>query len=329
MRFVIYGAGAIGGTIGGRLFEAGHDVTLIARGAHAEALRTRGLELASTAGSAVLPVPTVERPGDAGLQPGDVVLLAMKSQDTAAAVAALTTEVPAAVAAELVVVCAQNGVENERVVLRSLPRVYGMAVLCPATHLEPGRVLVHSSPVSGLLDLGRYPVGPVGSVDATAEAIAAAVRQATFDAQALDDIMRWKYRKLILNLANAAIAVCGPVDGIGALLRIVQAEGEACLAAAGLEVASRDEDRERRGDLLKIEPVEGDQRPGGSSWQSLARGLGSIETDYLTGEIVLLGRLHGVPTPANELLQRLANELAHRRRAPGALTVDEVLALLA
>jgi 2-dehydropantoate 2-reductase len=325
MRFVIYGAGAIGGTIGGRLFEAGHDVTLIARGAHAEVLRTRGLELASTAGSAVLPVPTVEGPAEAGLQPGDVVLLAMKSQDTAAAVAALTTEVPAAVAAELVVVCAQNGVENERVVLRSLPRVYGMAVLCPATHLEPGRVLVHSSPVSGLLDLGPYPARPV---DDTAGAIAAALGGSTFDAHALDDIMRWKYRKLILNLANAAIAVCGPVDGIGALLRIVQAEGEACLAAAGLEVASRDEDRERRGDLLKIEPVEGGQRPGGSSWQSLARGLGSIETDYLTGEIVLLGRLHGVPTPANELLQRLANEMAHERRAPGGLTVDEVLALL-
>jgi 2-dehydropantoate 2-reductase len=325
MRFVIYGAGAIGGTIGGRLFEAGHDVTLIARGAHAEVLRTRGLELASVSGSAVLPVPTVEHPAEAGLRPGDVVVLAMKSQDTPSALDALVTALPAEVAAGIAVVCAQNGVENERVVLRRLPLVYGMSVMCPATHLEPGRVLVHSAPVSGLLDLGRYPVAPA---DETGRVIAAALRGATFESEALDDIMRWKYRKLIMNLANAATAVCGPVDDLGPLLRLVWAEGEACLLAAGIEVVSREEDRERRGDMLTTAPVDGDQRGGGSSWQSLVRGLGSIETDYLTGEIVLLGRLHGVPTPANELLQRLANEAARERLAPGHLTVADVLAML-
>jgi 2-dehydropantoate 2-reductase len=324
MRFVIYGAGAIGGTIGGRLFEAGHDVTLIARGEHAQVLQTRGLELVSTTGSVVLPVPTVEHPAQAELRLDDVVLLSMKSQDTPAALDALTAGLPAEVASGLAVVCAQNGVENERTVLRRLPRVYGMGVMCPATHLEPGRVLVHSSPISGLLDLGRYPAAPA---DDTALAIAAALRSATFESEALDDIMRWKRRKLILNLANAAIAVCGPVEGVGELLKIVQAEGEACLAAAGIEVASAAEDRERRGDKLTSRPVDG-QRLGGSSWQSLARGLGSVETDYLTGEIVLLGRLHGVPTPANELLQHLANEMAYERRAPGAYTVDEVLARL-
>jgi 2-dehydropantoate 2-reductase len=248
----------------------------------------------------------------------------MKGQDTPAALDALTTGLPAEVADGLAVVCAQNGVENERVVLRRLPRVYGMGVMCPATHLEPGKVLVHSSPVSGLLDLGRYPVAPV---DDMARDIAAALRSSTFESEPLDDIMRWKYRKLIMNLANAAIAVCGPVEGVGRLLKVVQAEGEACLAAAGVEVASREEDQERRGDRLTSGPVDG-QRLGGSSWQSLARGLGSIETDYLTGEIVLLGRLHGVPTPANELLQRLANEMAYERRAPGAYSVDDVLALL-
>ena len=57
--------------------------------------------------------------------------------------------------------------------------------------------------------------------------------------------------------------------------------------------------RTRRGDRLRLQPVDGELRPGGSSWQSLARGVGTIETDYLNGEIVLLGRLHGVPTPAN------------------------------
>ncbi|HET7572801.1 MAG TPA: ketopantoate reductase C-terminal domain-containing protein [Gaiellaceae bacterium] len=62
--------------------------------------------------------------------------------------------------------------------------------------------------------------------------------------------------------------------------------------------------------------------------QGLLRGAGAIEVDYLNGEIVLLGRLHGVPAPANALLQRLAHELARGERRLGAASEDELLALL-
>jgi 2-dehydropantoate 2-reductase len=72
--------------------------------------------------------------------------------------------------------------------------------------------------------------------------------------------------------------------------------------------------------------VEGSALFGGSSWQSLARGTGSVEADYLNGEIVLLGRQYGVPTPVNETLQRLANTAARERRSPGSMTVAEVTA---
>jgi 2-dehydropantoate 2-reductase len=317
MRVVIYGAGAIGGVIGGRLFEAGHDVTLIARGEHGQALQERGLELVSPDGAKVLPIPTVGQAEEVELRSGDVVVLAMKTQDTAAAVAQLVAHAPD----DVRIVCAQNGVENERLVLRHFAHVYAMAVMCPATHLAPGRVVAHAAPVTGLLDLGCYPAG----VDQSAEDIAAALGRATFVSVARPDIVRWKYRKLLTNLVNAASALCGPVDGLKPLVRLLRAEGEACVAAAGIDVATLDEDRERRGDLLQVRPVEGVTRLGGSSWQSLARGLGSIETDYLNGEIVLLGRLHGVPTPANELLQRLAREAAAARRPPGYLPVEELL----
>ena len=97
------------------------------------------------------------------------------------------------------------------------------------------------------------------------------------------------------------------------------------LSAAGREVATAEEDRDRRGDLLQRGEIAGQTRPGGSSWQSLRRGTGDIETDYLNGEIVLLGRMHGVPTPANELLQRLARELAVTRDAPGATPAATIL----
>jgi 2-dehydropantoate 2-reductase len=76
---------------------------------------------------------------------------------------------------------------------------------------------------------------------------------------------------------------------------------------------------------MKFGVIEGGSRDGGSSWQSLARGLPTIETDYLNGEIVLLGRLHGVPTPCNEALQRVANRMVLERRNPGSLPVDDLL----
>ena len=73
-------------------------------------------------------------------------------------------------------------------------------------------------------------------------------------------------------------------------------------------------------------PVTGAPRGGGSSWQSLTRGTGSIEADFLNGEVVLLGREHGVPVPVNEALQRLANRAAADRLPPGSLSPEEIFA---
>jgi 2-dehydropantoate 2-reductase len=320
MRFVIYGAGAVGGTIGARLFQAGHDVTLIARGDHLRALQDKGLTLATPAGTDTLPIPAVGDPAEADLAPGDVVLLAMKSQQTAPAVAALAAAAPPAIA----VVCAQNGVNNERVALRTFADVYGMTVMLPATHLEPGVVVSNSAGKTGLLDIGRYPEG----VDEVASSVAEALSGATFDSVPRPDIMRWKYRKLLMNLGNAVEATCGPAGRTSALMGRVVAEGEAVLAAAGLSPVTSEEDRARRGDLLSLKPVDGRRREGGSTTQSLLRGLPTVESDYLNGEIVLLGRLHGVAAPANAVVQRLAAVAAATGAGPGGHDPDEVLALV-
>ncbi|HVM65328.1 MAG TPA: ketopantoate reductase C-terminal domain-containing protein, partial [Acidimicrobiales bacterium] len=98
---------------------------------------------------------------------------------------------------------------------------------------------------------------------------------------------------------------------------------------AGIAVASEAEDSRRRAGRIVALAVSGRPRVGGSSWQSLARGAGSIETDYLNGEVVMLGRLHGIPTPVNALLQEVAGELARAGVPPGALSPEEFLARLA
>ncbi|HEY3810149.1 MAG TPA: 2-dehydropantoate 2-reductase N-terminal domain-containing protein [Acidimicrobiales bacterium] len=320
MRFIVYGAGAIGGVVAALLAETGEDVMVIARGAHAEAIRSAGLAVESASGRRVVRLAVAEDPGGADIGAGDVVLLGMKSQDTAAALTALRRTAPLSTP----IVCLQNGVENERAALRLFANVYGVCVMCPAAHLEPGVVQAFSSPIAGLLDMGRYPHGR----DHLSRRLADSFEAATFDSVEREDIMRWKYCKLLTNLGNAVEAICHP-PGRSQITELARDEGVACLQAAAIDYASAQEDAARRGDLLDIHPVGGQPRGGGSSWQSLQRGAGTIESDYLNGEIVLLGRRHGIPTPVNALLQGMASDLALTGSTPGAISAAAFLVRLA
>ncbi len=319
MRYIVYGAGAIGGTIGALLRRADRDVTLIARGAHLEALRRDGLTLEAPDGDLALDIPAVGSPADAEVGAEDVVLLAMKTQDTAAALDELVTSADAGAA----VVCAQNGVENERLALRQFENVYAMYVFCPADHISPGVVRVYSTSPRGILDLGRFPKG----TDERARQIAADLNAAGFGSRPLEEPMRWKYSKLLDNLGNSVQALCGPDADDSDLRPRARDEALRCYEAAGIDYASAEERLERTG-ALSMEEVHGERHRGGSSWQSLVRGTGSIEAAYLNGEIALLGRLHGVPTPVNATLQRLALRAAREGAGPGSMTVDEVTAAI-
>jgi 2-dehydropantoate 2-reductase len=320
VRIVIYGAGAIGGVLGALLHQNGREVVLIARGRHYEAIRDGGLTLETPAGRAVVDVPVVDSPAGIRWGDGDIVVLGMKTQDIVDGLGALA----AAGGRGVPVVCAQNGVESERMALRTGTDVYGVCVMCPAAHLEPGVVQAFSVPSPGILDVGRYPDGS----DAVAESLAEAFRAATFHAEARSDIMRWKYCKLLMNLGNAAEALSGPTARASEIAGLARAEGIACLTAAGIDVVSDQGFTERRGDLINPQAIGGGPRPGGSSWQSLERSTGRIEADYLNGEIALLGRLYGVPTPANDVLQRAADDAARRKRPPGSVSADELLAAM-
>ncbi|WP_327672223.1 MULTISPECIES: 2-dehydropantoate 2-reductase N-terminal domain-containing protein [unclassified Streptomyces] len=328
MRYIIIGAGAVGGVIGGRLAQAGHgDVVLVARGRQYEALRDKGLRVETPDGSRTHQLPVVDGPEALGaLRADDVLILAVKTQDSAAALAAWgprPVEGGGTAAGRLPLVCAQNGVESERLALRTFQRVYGMCVWLPATFVEPGVVRAPGAPISGMLHLGRYPSG----TDGTARAISADLEKGLLEAPVVD-VMRWKYAKLLANLANAIEAVSGVLtsDEALALFRRARAEGEAVLDAAGVAYASQDEEKAARADKIRFEPFDGAPRGGGSSWQSLQRGAGSIEADYLNGEIALLGRLHGVPTPVNDVLQELANEAAREGRSAGETSVADLVA---
>jgi 2-dehydropantoate 2-reductase len=316
MRYVVYGTGAVGGVIGGNLHLAGVPVTLVARGEHLARIRADGLTLDREDGRHRVDAPATDTAAGVSWTDDTVVLLCVKGHQTPAALDDLRAHAPAGTA----VVCAQNGVANERAVLRGFAAAYAVCVMLPAAHLEPGLVVQKCHPTPGILDIGRVPDG----VDERAEAVAADLRRGGFESVPRADIMAWKHRKLLMNLANGVDATCVPGPAADELVQRAQGEGEEVLRRAGIAVLSAADDRERRGDTLRRRahlPLEA----GGSTWQSVARGGSGVEIDYLAGEIVVLARLYGVPAPVNEAVQRAVHDLVRAGGAPRTLDAATLL----
>lgn len=311
MRYVMFGAGAIGGAIGARLFEAGNDVVLIARGEHGRVLAERGLRFATPDRTRTLRISVVAEPAALELRADDVVFFTMKSQDTIPAADALAAVAPAG----LHVVCAQNGVDNERVAARRFAHVHAMCVRCSASYLEPGTIRAFGAPRMGILDVGGFRSG----VDDVDRRIAADFENAVMYAEADPDVMRRKYAKLLTNTNNALEAAGGTAARNSALRERVRAEAIAAFRAAGIAFEGPDDPRS---DLVTLELIDGTGFEGNSTWQSLERGTAGIEVDALNGEIALLGRLHGVPTPVNATLQRVIHRMVRERIPPGSIAVD-------
>jgi len=315
MKFVIYGVGAIGGVLAAKLALSGVEVVGVARGPQLDAINRQGLLLRTPDGEQRIDLQVVADPETLSFAPDDVIVLAMKTQDTPFALQRLR----AAHVVEQAIVCAQNGVTNERFALRRFANVYAMTVILPSTFVVPGEVNAFGAPHAGILDLGRYPSG----TDAVAEAIAAALSHAGFASVVDPDIMQAKYGKLLQNLGNIVDAALVPGDN-EAILKAARAEAETVYRAAGIAWRDVGADDPRRQAMMHMEKIEGIDRVGSSTAQSLVRHTGSIETDYLNGEIVLLGRLHDVPTPVNTYFSLLAQRMIGEKLKPRSIAPGEV-----
>ncbi len=320
MRFIIYGVGAIGGTVAAALHRSGAEVMGIARGAQLEAIRQKGLTLRTPDGDFTVPLACVAHPSEIGFRPDDAVLLAMKSQHTPEALLALR----AAGLVDQPVFCLQNGVANERAALRYFPNVHAVTVMMPATFLTPGEVVANGSPRHGIFDIGRWPAG----TDADDTAFATALEAANIAAFVTPEVAASKYGKLLMNLGNICNAALGSNPDVEPIADRMRDEAKAVLAAAGIAWADVGAKDPRRETLMKVVDVPGAPRAGGSTFQSLVRGADSLETDYLNGEIALLGRLHGVTATANGRAGRVAERLVSEGRGPGAMTPDALRAAL-
>ncbi len=331
-RYVIVGAGAIGGALGGRLTHAGLDAVLVARGEHLAALRSRGLRLRTPEEDVSVPVHAVGGPDELELTPDDVLVVATKTQQAPEALPAWA-DAPVREAGRVVgtagerlpVLMALNGVASELMALRYFARVYGVCVWMPAVHLTPGEVVVRAAPRSGMLHLGRVPARTDEGDAALLGQVQRDWTAANFDVPLPPDVMPWKYRKLISNLGNVFQALVHGNGDTGPLATVAVAEARAVLAGAGITVTSDEEEGAARSAGFTMHPVPGvPDDVGGSTWQSLTRGTGNVETDYLNGEIALIAHRTGQAAPVNARLATLARQAAATGTQPGAMSAAEL-----
>jgi len=295
-------------------------VVLIARGEHGAAIASSGMRFIHPLGNEVLHIPCVDHPRQLVAEETDVVLMCMKTQHTAAAISQLCSlgmqDVP--------IFCVQNGVANERIAARVCTNVYASVVNLPAMHLEPGVVATYagtSEGAGGVLDSGRYPVG-AGDI---AERVCVGLQDAGFVAVADSRVMAQKYAKLLSNLSNALELVLSERTEFRDAGRTLRKEALACYDAASIDFVPLREYTERNSSLYTPVDLADAPRTGGSTFQSLQRGAPDVETDYLNGEIALLGRLYDVATPANARLQALARDVIEGRLAARSMRWSEVV----
>lgn len=332
-RYIIIGAGAIGGAIGGRLTQAGLPTVLVARGDHLAALRTAGLRMRDPDADVTVPVTAVGSPTELELTPDDVLVLTTKTHQAQAALAEWVDRpvqaggAPVGTAGDVLpVLTALNGVASERIALRYFRRVFGVCVWLPAVHLVPGEVFLRATPYTGLLHVGRV---PARLTDPDDHALLAELKRdwerAPLAVPLPADVMPWKYRKLISNLGNIFQALDGGNGDHRAMVAAAGAEARTVLAAAGIVVTSDEEEAAIRQRSFTVRPIPGQpEQLGGSTWQSLARGSGSVETDYLNGEIARIANEHGVPAPINARVASLARTAASAGIRPGSVTAEQL-----
>jgi 2-dehydropantoate 2-reductase len=286
LKVGVMGAGAVGSYFGGMLARAGHDVMLIARPLHVEAIGRDGLRMDTKTFDEHVKVAASSDP--AALKGAQLILFCVKSGDTESAGA----QIKPYVGKETVVLCLQNGCDNDqrlRTVLTdaevAAAVVYVGTEMAGAGHVKHhGRGELVIDPVRNIPDLAR-----------TFEA-------AGIPTQVSDNVRGQLWLKLILNCAYNAISAIArrpygetvPSVGVKDVMRDVVDEAMAVAKAEGVNVPGDVDAAVQR--IVDTIPQQ-----YSSTAQDVMRGK-PTEIDYLNGHIVKRGKALGIRTPANQAL---------------------------
>ena len=301
MKIAVFGAGAVGSYYGGRLAEAGHDVTLVGRRAHMAAIRSDGLKIESSVYPTATSHPNAVECFPDDFDP-DIVLLTVKAFDSTTAAATLK----GAIRPRTRILSLQNGVDNHLAASEELGvMVYPTVVYVAVGLKEPG-VVRH---------LGR------GEIVLPAELadLAPVFDEARIPVKTSDNIDGMLWNKLLLNASMNALSM---ITGASFGELAASSDAESVVRGAVAEVLAVSRARDIRIDV--DDPAQGvldtarSLGDGKSSmWQDYEAGK-KIEIDALNGVVVRLGKQAGVRTPVNENLYTIARLMDERARGPGS-----------
>jgi 2-dehydropantoate 2-reductase len=313
MRIAVFGTGAVGGYFGGRLAEAGEDVSFIARGRHLEAIREGGLVVDSPLGDfRIHPARATDDPGAVGAV--DAVLVAVKAwqlPEAAAGMGPLVEEGTTAVVPLL------NGVEAPDVLTQALGPGPVLGGVC--------RIFSHVAAPGRIAHTGFEPSMEFGELDGAASEraerlLAAFERARGFSATLSEDIVAAMWAKLAFIAPASAVgaATRAPYGGIRGIpetrVLLRRVAGEVCAVARARGVTLPEDLPDRV--MAVIDALPADEV---TSMQRDLLGGRPSELDAQVGAVVRLGRRAGVPTPVSEVLYAalLPQERAARGEAAG------------
>jgi 2-dehydropantoate 2-reductase len=298
-RIAVMGAGAVGCYYGGMLARAGHDVVLIGRAQHVEAIERHGLRLETQTFDEHVKLSA--RTDPAAVRGAQLVLFCVKSTDTESAAAQLQPHL----GSDTLLLTLQNGVDNAERLRTALTQEVAAAVVYVATEMSgPGHVKHHGR--------GELVIEP----SRTSESVAQMLIAAGVPTEISDNVRGALWAKLILNCAYNALSAIARVpygqlvqaEGVTDVMRAVVDECLAVAKADGVQVSGDVDAAVRR--IAETMPAQ-----YSSTAQDLMRGKRS-EIDHLNGLVVRRGAALGVPTPANRVLQVLVKLLEDVRLAP-------------
>ncbi len=292
MRFAILGSGAVGGYFGARLARTGQDVTFVARGAHRDAIREKGLEIRSAAlGDFTVRAPAESDTARVGIV--DVVIVAIKAYDNASAYAML----PPLVGPDTVVLTLQNGVDNVDELARTVGERHVLGgTTYVATALEaPGRIVqtgVHRSILFGEV------FGDLGGVSPRVQAIADVLAPADIQVTAVPDARTPLWDKFVYlvpfsgftGAARLPIGFIWTFPQVRELFYAAAREVAAIAAAEGVAISPN------RFEMLEEYMTNIPAETRSSLLIDLEQGK-RIEVEALQGAAMRRAARHGVPVP--------------------------------
>ncbi len=323
MHYIIYGTGAVGGLIGGRLALSGQRVTFLARPHVVDALRKNGLTIQAHGARTRLAQPEAFTELRAAFsdRPADLIVLTVKAYDCRSA----AQDIQATSAARVPVLSMLNGVGNEQTLAAVLgeDRVLSGTLTTAVQHLEPGLIRIERERGVGLVqDRAIIP------------AVAAELQQADFGVRLYQNRPRMKWSKLLTNIvSNAGSAILGwpperifahpglarlEIEALREAVRVMRGLGFSPQNLPGVPVALLG-----RAIFLPVRIIRPILRRvvtkgRGKKLPSFHYdiGKGRSEVEWLNGAIVRQGSILNIPTPANRTLTDTMLELTNRQTDP-------------